>query len=120
MLDIEIGEEVKDALRFLCAQRPQRTTAKHAVCVILAFLGMSCKRHKEQCTLAEFSAYVVRGMIARVDLAAEARAKKPRKPMCDEDSEHDSDSVADSVALQLQTFDIACQRVLQFQRCLSA
>ena len=74
LLDIEIGEEVKDALRFLCAQRPQRTTAKHAVCVILAFLGMSCKPHKqapqEQRTLAAISAYVVRDSIAHVDLFA--------------------------------------------------
>ncbi len=85
---------MKDVLGSFCPQRLQRTMPPHAVCVVVASVGMSCKRHKEQCALAEFSAYVVRDVIAHDDLATEARAKKPRKLMGDEDSEHESDSEA--------------------------
>ena len=60
---------------------------------MLAHLGLPSKWHDEQCALAEFSAYLARDVIAHIDLAAEARVKKPKRPNQDGDSEHeDSDS----------------------------
>ena len=57
----------------------------------MAFLGMPCRWHEEQCTLAEFSAYIARDVVAHIDLAAEARVKKPSKPLDDAESEDESD-----------------------------
>ena len=49
----------------------------HATRSILAFCGLVCAFHPEQCTLAEFCAYIVRDVISHIELAAEARVKKP-------------------------------------------
>ena len=49
----------------------------HATRSILAFCGLVCAFHPEQCTLAEFCAYIVRDIISHIELAAEARVKKP-------------------------------------------
>ena len=85
--EIEGGEEVKNLLMTSFTTRLQRSAPAHGVRTILAFLGMPCRWHDEQCTLAEFSAYIVRDVMAHVDLAAEARVK----PLDDAESEHESE-----------------------------
>ena len=55
----------------------RRTMPLHATRSILAFCGLVCAFHPEQCTLAEFCAYIVRDVISHIELAAEARVKKP-------------------------------------------
>ena len=55
----------------------RRTMPLHAARSILAFCGLVCAFHPEQCTLAEFCAYIVRDVISHMELAAEARIKKP-------------------------------------------
>ena len=77
------GEEVKHLLMTAVTTRLQRSAPAHGVRTILAFLGMPCRWHDEQCTLAEFSAYIVRDVMAHVDLAAEARVTKSHKPVGD-------------------------------------
>ncbi|MCP4003312.1 MAG: hypothetical protein GY725_03870, partial [bacterium] len=90
--EIQHGEATKDMLRNFCSHRLQRTMAAQATRLILSFLGLPCKWHDEQCTLAEFAAYLARDVIAHIDLAAEARVKKPTRPLQDAESEYDSDS----------------------------
>ena len=58
---------------------------------ILAFLGKPCRWHDEQCTLAEFSAYIARDVLAHIDLAAEARVKVPVNSQHDEETDLESD-----------------------------
>ena len=89
--DIEGGEEVNNLLMTTFTSRLQRSAPIHGVRTILAFLGMPCRCHDEQCTLAEFSAYIVRDVMAHVELAAEARVKKPAKPVDDAEPEHESE-----------------------------
>ena len=91
--EIETGEETKSLLRKFCRHHLQRTMPAQGMRLILAYLGLPSKWHDEQCTLAEFSAHLVRDVIAHIDLAAEARVKKPKRPNQDADSEcEDSDS----------------------------
>ncbi len=94
--EIQRGEDTVLALRTFCRQRLHRRLGAEPLRLVLAFLDQPCKRHPEQCTLAEFCAYVVRDVIAHIDLAAEARVKKPRKTPGQEDEESDvpSDSGA--------------------------
>ena len=54
--EIEGGEEVNNMLMTSFTARLQRSAPAHGVRTILAFLGMPCRWHDEQCTLAEFSA----------------------------------------------------------------
>ena len=75
--EIEGGEEVNNMLMTSFTTRLQRSAPAHAVRTILAFLGMPCRWHDEQCTLADFSAYIARDVIAHIDLAAEARVEVP-------------------------------------------
>ena len=77
--EIEDGENVRDLLVTLYAARFRRSAPAHGLRTIMAFLGKPCKWHEEQCTLAEFSAYIARDVMAHVDLAAEARVKQPAK-----------------------------------------
>ena len=87
--DIEEGEWIREFLmrRFL---ELNRRPPGHGMRIILEFLQLPCRWHKEQCTLAEFSAYVARDVTAHIDLAAEARVKEPQKPQNDEESELES------------------------------
>ena len=78
--DIQKGEAAKVSMRTFCRKRLQRTMPTHGMRLILAFADMKSKWHDEQCTLAEFSAYVARDVIAHIELAAEARVKKPQRP----------------------------------------
>ena len=89
--EIEGGEEVKNLLMTSFTTRLQRSAPAHGVRTILAFLGVPCRWHDEQCTLAEFSAYIVRDVMAHADLAAEARVKKSKQPLDDAESEHESE-----------------------------
>ena len=91
MQDIAAGENIEDLLLLFCKHRLRRTMAGHAMRIILSYLGLPSKWHPEQCTLAEFTCHTVRDVIAHVDLAAEARVKKPRKSAEDEASDEDSD-----------------------------
>ena len=89
--EIEDGEEVRQLLVTFYTTRLRRSPPCHGVRTIMAFLGMPCRWHEEQCTLAEFSAYIARDVVAHIDLAAEARVKKPSKPLDDAESEDESD-----------------------------
>jgi len=90
---IQVGEETKCLLRQFCSCKLHRTMPAQSMRLILAFLDLPSKWHDEQCTLAEFCAYVARDVIAHVDLAAEARVNKPKRILDDAASEHnDSDS----------------------------
>ena len=60
----------------------------------MAFLGKPCRWHDEQFTLAEFSEYIARDVIAHIELAAETRVKTPVISNNDEDSELESDDGA--------------------------
>ena len=90
--EIEAGDQVMSLLMRFCTRRLQRSPPGHGVRTILAFLGMRCRWHEEQCSLAEFSAYLVRDVMAHVDLAAEARVHKPGKTQDDAESEVDSNA----------------------------
>ena len=76
--EIAAGGITKVLVRHACCRQLQRAMSAEGMRVILAFLGLPCRWHDEQCALAEFSAYVSRDVMAHVDLAADARVKKPR------------------------------------------
>ena len=84
---IEEGEKVRNILVMLYLKRLQRSPPGHAVRTILAFLGLPCKWHEEQCTVAEFTAFIARDVLAHIDLAAEARVKKPRQQLQPDESD---------------------------------
>ena len=88
---IEDGEQVRELLMTFYTTHLRRSPPAHGVRTILAFLDKPCRWHDEQCTLAEFSANIVRDVMAHVDLAAEARVKKSEKPLDDAESEHESE-----------------------------
>ena len=92
LTEFQNGEATKKMLCDFCNLHLQQTMPAQGVRVILAFLGLPCKWHDEQCTLAEFSAYIARDVIAHIDLAAEAKVKKPKRPLQDTVSEDESDS----------------------------
>ena len=50
--EIEGGEELKKPLMISFTMRLQRSAPAHAVRTVLAFLGMPCRWHDEQCILA--------------------------------------------------------------------
>ena len=77
--DVEKGEEVKQLLVRLFATTLQRSRPAEGIRRILAFSGHICKWHPEQLTLAEFSAFAVRDVIAHLELAAEAKVKQAPK-----------------------------------------
>ena len=95
-------------LTFVGTTRLLRAAPGHGVRAILAFLGMPCRWHDEQCTVAEFSAYIARDVIAHVDLAAEARHNKGEKPSLGEDCEEESvdDDSPDRTRRGLEVEDI--------------
>ena len=67
--------------------RLRRSAPGHGVRIILAFAGFSCRWHEEQCTVAEFAAHIARDVVAHIDLAAEARVKKPKLPLQHDESD---------------------------------
>ena len=94
--DIEEGEKLRELLNrcFTTAclghEPLRRSPPAHGVRTIMAFLGKPCRWHDEQCTLAEFSAYTARDVLAHIDLAAEARVKAPVTSQNDEEAELES------------------------------
>jgi len=84
---IEESEQVRHILVMLFLTRLRRTAPGHGVRIILAFMGLPCKWHPEQCTVAEFAAYISRDVVAHIDLAAEARVNKPRKQLQPDESD---------------------------------
>ena len=88
---IEDGEQVRELLMSFYTTRLRRSPPAHGVRTILAFLDKPCRWHDEQCTVAEFAAYIARDVLAHLDLAAEARVKVPVKSQNDEESELESD-----------------------------
>ena len=52
-----------------------RTMPSQALRSLLSYAGRMCPWHAEQCTLAEYCAYVARDTLAHMELAAEARVK---------------------------------------------
>ena len=84
---IEESEQVRHALVTFYLTHLRRTPPGHGVRIILAFMDLPCKWHPEQCTVAEFAAYVSRDVVARIDLAAEARVKKPRQQSQQDESD---------------------------------
>ena len=58
---------------------------------ILAFADTQCSWHIEQCSLAEYCAFVARDVVAHIELAAEARAKEGQRALGEE---ADGDSIS--------------------------
>ena len=83
---------MKKILRTVVAAKLQRTMPAQAMRQILAFCDQPHSWHDEQCTLAEFCAYIIRDVMAHVDLAAEARVKPPMTKMDDAVADEDTDS----------------------------
>ena len=95
LAEIEKGEDAKDTVADWCRTATRRRIPSHAIRAILLFLDLPCAQHPEQCTLAEFSAYVVRDVMSHVELAAEARVKKPRPQLTSEGVISESDTDVD-------------------------
>ena len=89
--EIEHSKEIMSALGDWCRTATRRRLSSYALRLIMELLGVVCDQHPEQCTLAEFSAYVVRDVVSHVELAAEARTKKPKPRPEDSASESGSD-----------------------------
>ena len=87
-----------------------RRQPNEAIRRILAFLGHICKWHPEQLTLAEYSAFVARDVLAHIELAATAKVKEaPKKDNRDASqlAESDIDSDArDARAKQREELEI--------------
>ena len=61
---------------------------------ILAFCDQPHAWHDEQCTLAEFCAYIAADVMANIELAAEARVKPPVKKQQYDEADEDTGSEA--------------------------
>ena len=59
---------------------------------MLAFSGCMCSWHGEQCTLAEFCAYIARDVISHIELAAEAKIKRSLSTNLEDAVDEDADS----------------------------
>ena len=92
----EPKEELDRGLEFgrtvLACSTTCRKMPAHALWLPLAFSGLICSWHEEQCTLAEYCAYKARDVLAHMDLAAEARVKPPVKKNVALDVDEDGDS----------------------------
>ncbi len=79
---------------------------------ILSFTDQVHSWHNEQCTLAEFCAYIAVDVLAHVDLAAEARVKppKPKQPEhanADDETDDNSDNDNSNKLNALELVDMA-------------
>ena len=104
--EIDAGENTKSLLQRFCRQRLHKNMCAQGARFILAFLGFPCKWHEEQCTLAEYCAYVARDVVAHIDLAAEARVKKPRRAPEHADSEEPDTDTDDGGARARQEVEL--------------
>ena len=93
--DICKGDQTRQLLKQYTVRQLRRTMPAAALMQILGFSGLVCFSHAEQCSVAEFCAYVARDVISHIDLAAEARVKtataNQTTDAVDEDSANDSD-----------------------------
>ena len=92
--EVQEGEELAAVLRKSMWLALRRNMPSEALRCIMRCLGAKFSWHDEQCTLAEFSAFLSRDIAAHIDFAAEARVKAPAKAdkgRCDEDEEASSD-----------------------------
>ena len=92
---IEAGNEVRSMLLSYSHAALRRTMTAEGIRRILAFAGMQCSWHSEQCTLAEYCAFVARDVLGHMELAAEARVKEGQRALRkDEDAEIEDDEGA--------------------------
>ena len=84
---LEESEQVRSLLVSLYKTDFGRSAPGHGIRLILAFMDLPCKWHEEQCTVAEYGAYIARDVLAHIDLAAEARIKKPKKQVQNDESD---------------------------------
>ena len=111
---IQEGDEIKTFLGRYTCRLLQRTMPFQATRAILAFAGSSipgnesnsmiCSWHEEQCTLAEFCAYVAQDVISHIELAAQARIKKNADTSAADAVDEDADS--DMVVNKKPTIDL--------------
>ena len=87
-------------LRAQVASTLRRTMPAQALRQISAFCYRPHAWHDEQCTLAEFCAYIAVDVIAHVELAAEARVKAPVTKKNDLEVQAAEDSDSDTEADQ--------------------
>ena len=73
--DIQQGDNLRVFLERYTCRLLQRRLPLHATRTILSLCGCVCSYHDEQCSLAEFSAYIARDVISHIELAAQARVK---------------------------------------------
>jgi hypothetical protein len=92
---IQEGDEIKNVLGTYACRVLRRTMPFQATRTILAFSGRLCSWHEEQCTLAEFCAYIARDVISHIELAAEARIKKAASTIAADAVDEDADSDVD-------------------------
>ena len=83
---------MKRILRTAAVVKLKRTMPAEAMRQILAFCDQPHCWHDEQCTLAEFCAYIAVDVVAHIDLAAEARVKPPTTKRDDAEVDEDTDS----------------------------
>ena len=99
--------EVTKVLRMIYLMRLRRTPHFQGIRIILAFLALPCKWHEEQCTVAEFTAYWSRDVLAHIDLAAEARVKKPSKTLQPDETDSDiEDDLSATKPRELEFVDL--------------
>ena len=77
--DFVSGQWIRSFLQKLVCKELKRRMPTEPLRIVLQFCGVPCSWHNEQCTLAEFSAYIARDVMAHIDLAAEARVKPVQK-----------------------------------------
>ena len=77
--EVQRGDELAAQLRESMWHALRRKMPSEALRIIMGFVGAKFSWHDEQCSLAEFSAYVARDVSAHIDFAADARVKPPRK-----------------------------------------
>ena len=78
---IDAGNEVRSMLLSYSQTALRRTMTAEGIRRILAFADMQCSWHIEQCTLAEYCAFVSRDVLGHMELAAEARVKEGQRAL---------------------------------------
>jgi len=101
---IQEGDEIKTFLDRYTCRLLRRTMPLQATRAILAFSGSLCSWHEEQCTVAEFCAYIAQDVISHIELAAEARTKKKPETIAADAVDEDADS--DMEAKKKPTIDL--------------
>ena len=106
---VDAGNEVRSMLLSYSKMVLRRTMAAEGIRRILAFAGMRCSWHSEQCTLAEHCAFVARDVLAHMELAAQARVKEGQRLLSkksEEDIEDDEDAANEDAKEKLPSIHI--------------